>query len=802
MNSKHVTISHVRRKSITNPKFVFFPGTDFSVNHYSDHRPRWFSLISCLAVVVLSATTASATNVNHLRLGIQGQGKVGRWLPVSIRADELPADVTVELQVAFPDPRGDICVQTVDTGTTSAGGTISLNGYFRCGRIAGIGTVALVSDDETLSRSNVVFGESVAVFDDEVDIQSSLDLQQLNVISLVTFGAVEGIPELLRNAASYAASSAELRHYNLADVSALPRDSRGLDSVDKILLTDSFDFDPEQSAALIQWVRDGGELFISTGGSVPEFLASPVGQWATGYFDVAETPIEMRRFSSLEAFIPGASRIQTSLRGKNSWPVAAVRSSQNAVIVDSLDGPIISRQSAGGGVVTLVGVDLNQIPFRRWTSLPQFYEVLFFGKKLDSPRSQKSGTSRISQSGVSDLATQLLSTVDAQPETGRWSTWSVMGMLVLWLLLIGPLDYVIVTRALKRPELTWITFPTLIIIGALSVFLLAGQSSKLQLRQFHVVDISAEDGHQHVTSRSWMSVSSPESLKTTCSATPAFLSSGLAGDTGLTLSWSGRAEDVFGAMYRQGGIGLGRQTYRHRNAAPAELSGVPFLTNGSRGFEAKWHDVADKQLATSKLFVSGFGILEGTFTHHLPCGVRRWVVVHGNRVYQSTSAEHQVLAAGEVWDSDVPHIMSADLKGFLNASHIVQTSHDGNSKQSQFSKQRSTQMISAYDTKSVDEMYIMMMISFYEFAGGSDYAGLSHTQFRNLELSDTIRLNHAVLIGFVDEPAATLTLNNKVVEPANSATIVRVFLPVDRRPAGELAKTKEDIESASENRNN
>ncbi len=60
---------------------------------------------------------------------------------------------------------------------------------------------------------------------------------------------------------------------------------------------------------------------------------------------------------------------------------------------------------------------------------------------------------------MSDLGTQLQAVYDAiSPET-RWSSWQIMSMMALYVLIIGPLDYVVVVLLLKRAHLTWITFP-------------------------------------------------------------------------------------------------------------------------------------------------------------------------------------------------------------------------------------------------------------------------------------------------------------------------------------------------------
>ncbi|MEQ9410631.1 MAG: DUF4350 domain-containing protein, partial [Fuerstiella sp.] len=612
-------------------------------------------LLACAVLVAPGVAGEFAT----LRLGHGGHGKVGKWLPVSATATGLSAGTDVELRAEFPDPRGDICVEIADSGTVEADGSVQLSGFFRSGRLEGtaVVTIADTSTDDVLCRSTLAFGEDVLPDPDNA-VQKVLTLRRLDVYTLLTIGDVEGIEELLRNVRAYSGDKSVLQGVNLDSLAALPADARGLDAVDLLLLTDDFQTSPEQTQAIRQWVRDGGHLFISSGGTVSGLVNSELGAWIGDRFEIQETPLLVRRFSPLEAFVPGASRIQTNLNLKEGWPVAAIRSRQTTALVDSLDGPIIGSQSIGGGVVTIVAVDLNQLPFNRWTSLPEFYEVLFFGEKLNRQTAGKSRSSRISQSGVSDLATQLLAAVDAAPEVGTWSTWAVMAMLVAWLILIGPLDYLLVTRFLQRPHFTWFTFPLFILGGVMAVVSWAGHSPGVRLQQLDVVDVSSEGIEQFLTARTWMSVSAPETMKADLTAFAAFgRSDPAAGDSVAEdsvvmnttageplLSWTGRAEDVFGAMYRQGGIGLGRQSFQHDGKKGAHLTKLPLLINGSRAFEAVWHQQLpnDRPLINSELSVSGFGMLNGTFSHNLPGAISNWIIVHGNRAYRADAAGRQL----------------------------------------------------------------------------------------------------------------------------------------------------------------
>ncbi len=777
------------------------------VSLLNDRAQLMLQFAAAWCVICGALLAADGPEFEELRLGYQGQGKVGKWLPVSALVKGLPSDQSVELQVALPDPRGDVYIETVTAAVVPESGTLKLDGYFRSGRIEGSGVVSIVATEsnETLVRVPIAFGEDLVPSDGEQPVQRRLLLRRLDALTVLTVGDVEGIEELLRNAAVYSRDRSILQGVKLATVSDLPDNADGLDSIDVILLTDEFQTTQQQAEAIKRWVREGGRLVVSTGGTVGAFLKSEIGAWIGAHFGITDTPIQMRRFNNLEAFVSGASRIQTNLNRRDSWPVARMSSAQVIPLVDSLDGPVVGSQSVGAGIITVVGVDMNQLPFNRWTSLPQFYEVLIFGEKLSPQAADRRRTSRVSQSGVSDLGTQLLAANDAIPQGGQWSTWAVMAMLVGWLILIGPLDYLLVTRLFKRPHLTWITFPLLIVGGAMLIFAAAGANGSLQLRQLHILDVTSDQNIQHVKARSWMSVSSPDTMRTTVQAQPTVSIPGLelttsdgadAGTSetsitaGVQLEWSGRPEEVFGAMYRKGGVGLGQQTFQHSRLAAESVTDLPLLTNGSRAFEATWRATGEEPLVTSELSVSGFGLLKGTFRHHLPQPITEWIVVHGNRVYRADSAagDFDVLKPDVDWNAKAEGIYASDLKAFLIGARVVERGG------SQSSNRGATQISTPYDAQSTDAHYILTMLSLYNYAGGAEYAGLSHTQLKRLEVSDTVRLNHAVLIGRIDLPVTSLSVNNTNLEPAESQTLIRLFIPVDKRPAAGQAKLKEDLE--------
>ena len=74
------------------------------------------------------------------------------------------------------------------------------------------------------------------------------------------------------------------------------------------------------------------------------------------------------------------------------------------------------------------------------------------------------------QSGVSDLSTQLRQSLEQFPGVQLVPFGWVAFFIFLYILLIGPGDYLFLKKVLKRMELTWITFPTIVVTVSLLAY--------------------------------------------------------------------------------------------------------------------------------------------------------------------------------------------------------------------------------------------------------------------------------------------------------------------------------------------
>lgn len=748
------------------------------------------SMVLLYLATCSSALLAAEPVVSSLQLGFAGRGRVGSWLPVELTAAGFAAGQTVTLQISALDPRGNLCESVVAMSSADAAGTLQLTGVFAVGRLDGRMQVRLLNEQseplwvQDVSCSEDPTAEALPAYDTQfyasAAVASSLQLLRHQPATLLLTRPLAGIAALQERLRDNEATRTSLSVLSCNGSSGLPSAVRALGSVDHILITDEFDLNAAQAAALQTWVLQGGHLIISCGRSAPNLLSSPLGQWLQPVFEIpSETPVVTTLdLSPIQNFVLGATALQTN---RNPVAVMQIPSRQPRVLAQSLTAPLISGASMGSGVITMVAVDLNSRPLDTWLSLPQLLEALIFSKPLSADAGGSSANSRISSLGVTDLSTQLLAAADSDPLEERWSSWDVMLIMLVVLLIIGPLDYLLVVRTLQKPRLTWLTFPLAItLICTLILQASTFDDAAGYVNRVGLLDISTGGDQQQLRARTWSSLTVADSQYGSISAaTPDWLRQAPT-SSHTVLSWSGRAEDVYGGMYRPGGAGLGQQISRRSETDAGEFSAMPLMAAGAAGFQIETTAAAAAGTwFESRLKLASSDLLEGTLVHHLPFPLQDWIVVCGNRVYTCSDradAADRTLAPGEVWSRHNDNIRVFEIRSFLQGVRLVADSN----KPKDLLRSNSTQISREYDIRGRDAFDILLMTSLYDSVGGSNFVRLQNDVLRKDEVSRMINLNGALLIGRADTALTDLQLNSSSQTQKSSQTVVRFFLPVHR----------------------
>lgn len=768
---------------------------------------------------------AHASDDGAVQVGFAGYVKVGRWAQVTCRKAKPLGD---RANAETVDPKGRT-VRYALTSESAGDGKAVFRGFCKFGRID---ASLRIRSPEASSPANVV--------DAGTGLRPPLKQSALLVATLGNPGGFNQLAESDDDDNDESNSSRKtfarptslhdgIHVVELGSPTQLPVASLGYDALDVLVISGKYELDDRRSRALQRWIRDGGHLIFCRGSELGEFQArgardlsvpeaaggvpSPkqdqkappgtkiskehISQW------LPITILGQSRLSDLGGIETFAARKTTIIfsgrvRAAHILDPSKTTFGGGTVLATGFDGPLFVRVAYGFGRITFCGLDFHRPPLSNWREIGAIARRLIREAHPNIAATRRvSANRRLAQSGITDLGTQLNTIQQEFPQIHTASAWGTMGWLLIYVLLIGPIDYLLVHRLLKRPRLTWVTFPVMI-VGASFLALWDTEplgEQRVRLNQFEIVDVDVTAKQQSLRVNSWLTLYSPESRRYRLSLASAELTDLAARSKpqadnstnrySARLAWNGTTENVFGGMYRTTGISFDRLNYdiapttASLGDLPVRIRSTASLTGSSR------HDAGT--LVDCRLAASPIGELSGTITHHLGTPIEDWILVYGSRIYLPTSDATRKIAAGTAWSLSQREITTADLRSTLTGVRLTNEEKSDSTGTREISEQTD------YDPQSRDRQQLVRIISFHELAGGKGYTGLDNYALAKLELTGLMHLQRAVLIGRVQSPATRLlrqtdnSSDEKIeIEPQQRHTFLRIVLPV-RQPKLESA---------------
>jgi hypothetical protein len=731
-------------------------------------------------IVCASQSVDSDSKIDRITIGIGGVFKVGRWTNLTVKLGSREA-AQAHLEVDAPDPEGSVVTFQSEPVELRPNGPNVLSLLFKMGRLGGTINVRVVSGDRTLFSRQLH-----ASADLDADVAPPLR-QSVFLIGHIRAPAILGATASDRAAALLtgenanspeATSSAGTRTFiEIVDIDSpdtLPSNADAYASLDAILLDGGAELTPAHSQAIERWVRSGGHLIVALGKAAQAYAKGPMAAWIP--IKVQGTQ-RLGDLSAIESFGRQSSRIMSA----SDEPVDAARLSDGGgqSLISSFEGSLLSRVSYGLGRVTVFAISLDNPELLRWTGMADLLRRLLDLEEPQSKRSQPAA--RLTQTGVTELTTQLDATQDEFPSVARVTTWPVMGLMVALLLVIGPIDYLLVHKLLNRPELTWLTFPLIVALAAGSAVWwgTSAKGDRLLSNQLDIFDADTGSGVTRV--RSCNLIYSPQNRRYDVSVEPDSVNSLVPSAEALPngtrsgaprVAWHGRAESSFGGMYRAGGAEIARPPYSVEPGDRA-LKGVPIVIWSSKNVETEWigrtSNLVDNQLETH-----GPGRLEGSLRHHFPEPIEDWIVAFGHQVFRPRTDPKTGVALPLA--PDVPWLpltaSQRELSGYLTGATKVTVK----SATTQYDESHIEH--ADYDPLDRDPIAIMRMLTFHREVGGTLYTGLENGALRNYDWTPTLDLDRAVLVGRIRHSVMRWTVDGKPLEPETQVTIVRLVLPV------------------------
>ncbi len=279
------------------------------------------------------------------------------------------------------------------------------------------------------------------------------------------YGVASGDPSAL-NLLSGVAPVGEQAAVAHLDLEALPPAPLAWEGLDVVVLNDvdTSALTPDQRLALGTWLAHGGHLVVGGGAGVARTVA--------GVADLL--PVTVGGVRAVDD-LPALGEPIGAATVAGPYPVAEAGLRDGVVLIEQreqgeggADLTLLARRTHGAGTVDFLAFDAGLRPFARWDDNGRLWTfILGEGMVRDRTLTVQRG------SGMKDA-------VNLVPGLDLPSVLQIVGFMLVYTLLIGPVNY-LVLRKLDRRELAWLTIPALVVgftVGAyLTGFFIRGNKA-------------------------------------------------------------------------------------------------------------------------------------------------------------------------------------------------------------------------------------------------------------------------------------------------------------------------------------
>ncbi|MDR3110087.1 MAG: hypothetical protein LBU65_10450 [Planctomycetaceae bacterium] len=732
----------------------------------------YFTLL--LLIITPFQLRADTVRVQSVDVGINGCYKVGCWTPVRVvLSDSLPETFSVAVETVDSDG--------VPVRFQSAVGKTSL--YVKHGR-AGASMTVFVLDENLNPVESRVFSQSSNAAKNGTRFLAPIPTER--PIFLV-FGT--------RNIAMSDAIAVRHLQENRRPVlitvndaaNELPDSPNGMECVSMVVLTmqpeifDNVQPDSPQIDAVHKWLSRGGNVFF-VGGSNAEPLVKTSGvleKFLPGRFD---RMTDLRQGEVVELF--ARSQRTLVMTGSDETPFLRVphfTEPRGTVIASDGDLVIASRSAVGFGRLTYFAGDLSSAPLSNWKDRHLLITTAL-GWSGDTDRQFTQRNAALIHLGYNDVSGQLRSALDTFGGITIVPFSLILILMAVYALAVGGLDWLLVHRLLKKPQLTWLTLPLWITLFCVAAYLLSGTNSVKQpvVNQVDMIDIDLSNGN--VRQSSWYAMYSADTARYNLTAQ----TQSDYGSEKLRLCWNGLSGSGLGGMTPKTfsppvwneGYTLQVEQPPQRNSEN-KLVQVPLATRSTKSFFAESYTNGEKKPLENptdekNVLREEQGLPVGKLT--LPVSLKNAKIVAGR----------WAVDIGDV-TANVPKTIDAKMTRRLVREIPIMNR----------SLLDSTQPLSVtYNPQSRDTRYILEVMTLYTEIGGYDALGVQMMYQELLELGRLLPTDRAIVMGNAAEPELLRsTLKDETQELTNgrSDVFVRVVVPIEREQKHEVTEQKRGV---------
>jgi len=461
--------------------------------------------------------------------------------------------------------------------------------------------------------------------------------------------------------------------------------------------------------------------------------------------------------------------------------------------------------------VTLVAFDLDQSPFIDFPQKAAFWAWLI--REAGSQKAAMAATTTTSYtynsygSYSNDTEDEYVTALRTQLDTFYGVPVNSFGWVALFILLftlpIGPVEYIILKKVFGRLELTWITFPIIVVSVSAAAYFTAYaiKGNDLKVNKVDVVDVDLQGGRTY--GHTWFTVFSPRIDSYTIGVEPreGWTVKNPTTPPASQVGWMAGGRNSSG-----GGIVTRGYTYHTDSNARVQADGlekVPIQVWSTKAFIGNWVGYNDKVtpiIDPDLHHPQGKPtVLAGSFVNNLPVKtLKDPVLIYAGAVYQLPT-----LTPGQTVNVNTLKAEPGWFKNNANLSGIVTNQNAYNNNYSSSSRNTNN------NVPAVSTLSFWGGLFHETAASGQSLSSLQNASLRNLDMSWRVtpdNFHEAILVakidstsgpaeelmGAVDGPSATkLWLKNLPGDPAGrkevpgtlrQETYIRVYIPVNAKP--------------------
>ena len=585
-----------------------------------------------------AAAQAPATppTVADVRIGLGGAYKLGCWTPLEIELQGGSESYTGRVVVTVPDSDG---VPTTIASPADRpvglqpGQTTIVRMFVRIGQANSALQVRFVADGKPRCERTFYAGPEPApgIIPGGMPATGRL---------MLVYGPAVGLGELVHENPSGDALAAT-HMVRLDEAAELPTRWFGYEGVDTVLLATSEPEiyrpllqNPVRLEALRRWLELGGQLVVFCGREAGELLADggALAEFVPGkYVDM----MPLRQSLPLQTFSGAEQPVTRDRRLDLRVPRLVDVRGQTLAYADSQksDLPLVIRSRLGLGELVFVGLDLDRPPLRDWPGRSSFLRKVLHWSTDDVGGQQDQRPARVSAGSSEDLIGQLHNALDSQFAGVQVVPFAWVALLVVaYIGLIGPGDYYLVKKLLRRPELTWVTFPLIVVGVSTGAYGLARwmKGDQLRVNQVEIVDVDTTSGL--VRGTVWTHFFTPQVDRYDLTLRPAFFVGAPLENAQRVVAWLGLPGYALGAMQTSSSQTSVFETgYAFSDALDA-MRGLPVQVWSTKTICARWTAQVAAPL-DAELRQNSESLIQGRITNRTGVELQDCLLLYGRWAY-------------------------------------------------------------------------------------------------------------------------------------------------------------------------